>query len=254
MDFKMTAQKQIKKACELISSRKQGIAFTGAGMSTASGIPDFRSQNGIWSKQDVFQFSSLESFKENPKKTWDFYHTRLIDLQDALPNLAHFALVKLEEKGFLSWLITQNVDGLHQRSGSKNIMELHGSFSHLSCLTCSMTFNSQDIKLKWEDHIPYCTCGAILKPGVVLFGESLPGNTFQKAVEQSIAAGFMIVAGTSAVVYPAAQLPYMAKRNGAVIIEINREQTTLSKDIADLSLLGEVEQILPQIISELGLH
>ncbi len=240
-------QKEIEKALEIIKEAKKGVVFTGAGLSTASGIPDFRSANGIWTQYPVREYAYIDAFTKNPKKVWDFFKLRIQEMLAVLPNKAHIALAQLEKKGYLTALITQNIDNLHQRAQSKNVLELHGSLNNAHCLECDSQFPLKDEWIK-SPSLPLCsTCQKILKPGVVFFGEPLPQDIFKKAMEQTLSSGFVIVAGTSAEVFPAAQIPYSAKRQGSAIIEINKEPTSLTQSITDVFLQGKVEEILPLI-------
>lgn len=238
----------LEQVAKIILSSKKGLAFTGAGLSTASGIPDFRSNNGIWSQYNLEEYAYINAFVKNPKKVWDFFLKRKKEFEKAEPNPAHFALAELEEKGFLDAVLTQNIDLLHQRAGSKNVFELHGSMGSLKCLNCLKEYQVNSNEYKLQDEIPYCECSNILKPGVVMFGEALPQVVFADAMNAAENCNFMIVAGTSAVVYPAAQIPKTAKRNNAYIIEINNEETPLTRSISDYFLKGKVEEILPSLV------
>ncbi|HOJ50308.1 MAG TPA: NAD-dependent deacylase [Spirochaetota bacterium] len=236
----------IIKAAEIIAKSK-GIAFTGAGISTPSNIPDFRSPSGIWAKYNVREYAYIDRFIENPEKVWEFFKLRIKEFSKALPNNAHMAFAELESIGFLEAVITQNIDGLHQKGGSKNVLELHGTITKLVCLNCQKKYESKDFDFE-QIKLPLCKCGKILKPDVVFFGEPLPEGVFNRAVSLALSSSFVIVAGTSGVVYPAAQIPYIAKRNGATIIEINKEKTEITRTITDIFIQGSVDISIPEIV------
>lgn len=243
--------KALEKAAEIILEQKRGFAFTGAGMSTASGIPDFRSPTGVWAKYDAKTYAYIESFLADQVKVWDFFLLREREYSKAEPNPGHTALAELESMNLLDAVVTQNIDSLHSRAGSNAVYEVHGSMESLTCLECFSEYSRTNKKAYIEKNdIPYCSCGAVLKPGVVFFGEGLPQNVFSEAKKISEAAKFVIVAGTSAQVYPAAQLPHRAKRNGAFIIEVNAEKTALTPT-ADVFLQGATEEVLPNLVKVL---
>lgn len=240
--------KDIKEAARVIAKGK-GIGFTGAGISTPSNIPDFRSPTGIWAKYSVREYAYIDKFIENPKKVWEFFKLRINEFSKANPNPAHEGLAELENMEKLHGIVTQNIDGLHQRAGSKNVLELHGTITKLVCLKCGKKYDSSYFDFNKIDY-PYCECGEILKPDVVFFGEPLPENIFNKSVSLALSSSFVIVAGTSGIVYPAAQIPYIAKRNGAAIIEINKEKTEITRTITDIFLEGSVDIVIPQLVQE----
>lgn len=241
-------EKKLKLAAKSILEKKKGIGFTGAGISTASGVPDFRSPTGIWAQYNPREYAYIDSFRKNPKKIWEFFFLREKEFNQAVPNPGHTALAELENLNYIDGIITQNIDRLHSRAGNKNVYELHGSVGELVCLECSRRYKREDSSVDWKESFPYCQCGEILKPSVVLFGEALPHDVFNMAIEIALKSKFMIVAGTSGIVYPAAQIPYMAKRNGSFIIEANMEATPLTSSITDVFLQGRVEEILPLIV------
>jgi NAD-dependent deacetylase len=235
-------EKKIKEAAKAIIEKKSGIAFTG--------IPDFRSPTGVWAQYDIREYAYIDAFRENPVKVWDFFRLRAEEYSKARPNAGHEALAKLEEEGFLKAVVTQNIDLLHQRAGTKNIYELHGSMGKLLCLKCGKEYETEAKGYEIREEVPYCVCGKVLKPGVVFFGEALPAGVFEKSVEMALKTNFVIVAGTSAIVYPAAQIPYIAKRNGSFIIEVNQEPTGLTNSITDIFLEGKIQEILPRLAGE----
>ena len=236
----------MKEVAEEIIKSKFCIALTGAGISTESGIPDFRSKDGLWSRYDINEYGYLQSFLKNPAKVWKMLAEMAELFEKAKPNPAHYALAELEKLGLLKAVITQNVDGLHQEAGSKKVIEFHGSFNTLTCLNCGKKYSKEEINLK---NLPRCTCNGILKPDIVFFGEPIPTKALNEAFELASKSDLMLVIGTSCAVYPAAELPIIVKRNGGKIIEINREESELSY-LADYKLLGKAGEILPKLVEE----
>ncbi len=208
--------------------------LTGAGISAESGIPTFRGKDGLWNKYDPMELATPEAFKRDPKLVWEWYDWRRQLIAKAQPNEGHKVLVEMEKNFPDFWLITQNVDGLHQRAGSKKVIELHGNIWKLRCVSCGK--EDPDYRAPLPEIPPECeSCGGLLRPGVVWFGESLPMDALQRAYELSEDAEVFIVVGTSAQVYPAAELPFVAKRGGAKLIEVNPEETPVTPH-ADVSI------------------
>jgi len=237
-----------RAAKDLIHSRKT-IAFTGAGISVESGIPDFRGAQGLWQKYDPDEYAHIHAFYSNPDKVWLMLKDMFALIMTARPNPAHVGLAELERMGLLSCIITQNVDGLHQAAGSKNVIEFHGSHRTLSCLKCPRKVDG--ISLTMEDLPARCPhCSSLLKPDVVFFGEPIPWEAQMMSVKESKSCTAVLVVGTSAVVYPAATIPTMAKERGATVIEINRESTALTNQIADYLICGPAGEIVPAIVEE----
>ena len=240
----------IKRAAKDILNSQKTIALTGAGISVESGIPDFRSAQGLWSKYDPEEYAHISAFRSNPEKVWRMLKEMTELVLGAEPNPAHIALAELERMGFLSSVITQNVDGLHQRAGSKAVIEFHGSNQWLVCLECG--HRQESASLSTADIPPRCpTCGFILKPDVVFFGEPIPWDAQTRAFEEAQTCELVLVIGTSAVVYPAAGIPIVAKRSGAKIAEINVEPTTLTGSVSDYLLQGPASKILVKIVEEM---
>ena len=237
-----------KKAAAIIKNSKNLIALTGAGHSVESGIPDFRSPGGLWDTFDPEEYAHINSFKRNPEKIWDMIFA-LRDITDnAKYNAAHKALALLEEKGYLKAVITQNIDNLHQQAGSKNVIEFHGNATRYECVKCGSEFSTDEISIKGKKP-PRCgKCDFILKPGFVFFGEMIPPMALSESQRLAGSADAILVIGTSAVVYPAASIPYMAKRNGAKIIELNIEKTGLTSSITDVFIVGLVGTTLPKLL------
>ncbi len=218
------------------------VVLTGAGISAESGIPTFRGLEGLWRDHRPEQLATPEAFRTNPVLVWEFYAWRREKIQQAEPNSAHHLLVEIEHSSEDFTLITQNVDGLHQRAGSVNVIELHGSIWGMSCTRCDA---------EWEDHAvaleqipPPCPqCGGTSRPAVVWFGETLPEAALSAAYSAASKAKTMLVIGTSAVVHPAASIPMISQNSGASLVEINIERTPLSAK-ADRVLLGSASECL----------
>lgn len=207
------------------------VALTGAGISAESGIPTFRGKDGLWNKFRPEELATPEAFFRNPKLVWEWYDWRRGLIAKAEPNEGHRILAKMEKEFPHFYLITQNVDGLHQKAGSKKVIELHGNIWKVKCVNCKC--EAYEYRTPLPEIPPKCEqCGGLLRPGVVWFGESLPMDALQKAYELSKESLICIVIGTSGVVYPAAELPYIAKESGAEVIEVNPEETPIS-GIAD---------------------
>jgi NAD-dependent deacetylase len=209
----------------LIVERQPCVVLTGAGVSTESGIPDFRSESGIWADIDPLEVASLRAFRRNPAHVWGFYRERIGMLRDAEPNAAHGALAELESKGLVQAVVTQNIDLLHTRAGSKDVVELHGSIRSAQCPGCLWTEPADAVLAQLaESSVPACpTCGEVLKPGVVLFGELLPARPMERATHLARGARLMLVVGSSLEVWPAASLPLEAQ----AFATVNRGPTAL---------------------------
>ncbi len=237
----------IEEAKNLIKNSKYCVAFTGAGISVESGIPTFRGEGGIWLKENP-QILDINYFKANPKVVWkkiikNFYEP----VKNALPNPAHFALAKLERAGLLKYIITQNIDNLHFKAGNKNIAEYHGNTRQLICMKCGKI--KQVTEINFEKIPPLCdSCGGLLKPDFVFFGEPIPVDAAKISDEQAHKADVMLVIGTSGEIMPASVLPYFAKQAGAKIIEINTEKSKYTDEITDIFLQGKAGEILPQLV------
>jgi NAD-dependent deacetylase len=242
----------IKKAAKIIEKSRKVVALTGAGISIASGIPPFRGKGGIWERFDPMEVAHIQSFVQNPKKVWDLLIREMKDILDrALPNSAHLGLYELEKLGRLEAIITQNVDGLHQKANSSLVIEFHGNFAWQRCMDCGEMLPTAQVSL--EILPPLCQCGGVLRPDCVFFGEAIPSDALEKSNVLAATCDCMIVAGTSALVYPAASLPGIAKAAGAAIIEINPEPTHLSLGVADVSIQEDAGMALKKIIGQMGL-
>lgn len=227
------------EAAEVIANCKKCIALTGAGISAESGIPTFRTKGGLWETHDPTVYASIEMFKKDPSKYWSIRGEFIRNYNDYKPNAGHYALARLEQSGHLESIVTQNIDGLHRKAGSKSVLEIHGSLRESYCTTCQKEYIAPDIP---PGDTPQCSCGGFLKPNTVLFGEQLPEDVLAKAQQHAESCDVMLLIGTSAVVYPAAYLPVMAKNSGARIIEINIES---SFDNSDYIIVEKAGKALP---------
>lgn len=247
----MDLEEKIKKAAEILAKAKHVVVFTGAGISAESGIPTFRGNDGLWRRYDPEEVASIQGFKRNPKAFWNFAKELLIKVE-AEPNPAHYAIAELEKLGLVKSVITQNVDMLHQKAGSKRVLELHGSMELLDCLDCRETYSWDDVMdVLLRGEVPHCKkCGSpYVKPRVVLFGEALPQRTLAEAMEEAKKCDVFMVVGSSLVVYPAAHLPYLARSMGAKMIIVNVEPT-LADRIFDITIYGKAGEVLPRIVEE----
>lgn len=236
---------KIKMIRERLAASSSPVALTGAGVSAESGVPTFRGPGGLWKTYKPEDLATPEAFERDPYLVWEWYNFRREKIASVSPNPAHYALAGLEASKPAFTLITQNVDGLHSLAGSRNVLEIHGSIWVLRCTTCGNSSENRDVPI---EILPRCTCGGLLRPGVVWFGETLPEDTMNAAFEAAEKADFMMVAGTSGVVQPAASLASVAKRAGAFTVEINTDATPLS-DIMDERLEGRAGEVLPLIIT-----
>jgi NAD-dependent deacetylase len=241
----------IKEAARITFESPMTIALTGAGISVESGIPDFRSPGGLWSKYDPAVYASINTFISNPEKVWEMHREIEGLLIKAEPNKAHIGLGELERMGLLHAVITQNVDNLHQAGGAKNVIEYHGNASTLTCLSCKRRYRMLD---KRGEFPPRCECERILKPDVIFFGEAIPEEALHKSHMLASSAQALLVIGTSAMVSPANTIPGIAKRNGAKIIEINKERTHLTDSLTDIFLQGEAGELIERLLAAVKKH
>ncbi len=234
-----------EKAAEIILSSELTLALTGAGVSVESGIPDFRSAEGLWAKFDPAEYATIQAFRANPQKVWEMLREMDKVVSRAKPNMAHRGMGELEEMGCLHCIITQNIDNLHQAGGSRDVIEYHGNASTLSCLWCGRKYLATD---KRDENLPRCECEKILKPDVIFFGEAIPEDAMNRSFQLASSAAALLVVGTSAVVSPVNTIPSIAKRNGAKIIEINKEITHLTNTVTDIFFQGNAGDIVPQLV------
>ncbi len=240
----------ISKAARLLRRSRYPIALTGAGISTPSGIPDFRSPGtGLWETVNPMQVASIHAFRRNPEAFYDWIRPLARTLVEAEPNPGHAALAKLEAEGYLEAIITQNIDTLHQQAGSTNVLEVHGHLRSAICMDCYRVEATQDLIASFLDaeEIPRCShCGGVLKPNIVLFGEQLPAKVFNAAMSQVRSADLMLIAGSSLEVVPVSQLPLRMHRHGGRMIVVNLTET-YADDVADVVIHGDVAEVLPEI-------
>ena len=236
--------KMFDTVAQKLKGSKKIVFVTGAGISQESGIPTFRGKDGYWRRYDPMKLASIDAFYDDPKLVWEWYEDRRKNILSVKPNEGHFAISQMEEFKDVV-VLTQNIDGLHQRSGSTNVLELHGSIIRIKCTVCDFTDN---ITENFESLPPKCKCGSMLRPDVVWFGEPLPQNIWQSAIKEASICDVMIIVGTSLVVSPANTLPVYAKQNGAILIEVNPEKTVMSNDMA-LSIQATSVEVLPKMLS-----
>jgi NAD-dependent deacetylase len=238
----------VDRLAALIRERGPCVVLTGAGVSTESGVPDFRSPTGIWAQFDPFEYASIEAFRADPAKVWTFYAPRFSTLTEAEPNEGHRALAELERRGFVRAIVTQNIDLLHARAGSGEVVEVHGSIRTSSCPNCGATYLLAEVlELLDGASAPACVrCGAIVKPDVVFFGELLPAGAIDRAFELAREARLMLVVGSTLEVHPVAALPLETLDAGGSLAIVNRGPTALD-GLATLKLDGSAGEILSAV-------
>jgi NAD-dependent deacetylase len=233
----------VEALATLLHERQPCVVLTGAGISTESGIPDFRSPTGIWAEYDPMEYATINAFRRDPRKVWEFYALRLEVLTRAEPNDGHRALAELERGGLVQAVITQNIDGLHQRAGSEKVIEVHGSIRTASCLECG---EQQPL----DRAMPLCPhCGSIMKPDVVMFGELLPVGAMEEAFELARRAGLLLVVGSTLEVYPVAGLPDETLSAGGALAIVNRGRTPYDS-VAAVKIDGGAGQALRALTDE----
>ncbi len=228
-----------------LQQRQAICVLTGAGISAESGVPTFRGTDGLWKKFRPEELANFDAFIRNPQLVWEWYNYRRQLIERVAPNQGHIALATIEHLVEDFTLVTQNVDNLHRRAGSKHILELHGNIMQSYCIDCGTKDAPPDFSS--GDKIPHCkSCGGLVRPDVVWFGETLPQDVFEEAERAAQRCGLFMCVGTSAIVYPAASLPMTAKQAGAYTVEVNVERTEQSR-MFDEMLLGKAGDILPSI-------
>jgi NAD-dependent deacetylase len=245
IDVSRTAAESVETAGARLRAARRIVALTGAGISAESGVPTFRGPGGLWRQYRAEDLATPEAFARDPRLVWEWYAWRRETIAPLRPNAAHEALVALEKRTPEFLLATQNVDGLHAAAGSARLVELHGTIWRLLCTSCDHARDDRRVPL--PEVPPRCACGALLRPGVVWFGEALPEEAVTTSFEAARAADVVLVVGTSSLVYPAAALPQVARAAGAFVVEINPEPTPLTP-LADVSLRGPAAALLPQVL------
>jgi len=238
-------QREIEKVAKLVARAQMVVVLTGAGVSRESGIPTFReAQTGVWANYDPERLATPEGFLADPPLVWRWYDSRRAILADVKPNPGHYAIAEMEKIVAKVLVVTQNIDGLHAKAGSTDVIELHGNITEFHCFDAGHA--ADDVPFGLEAP-PLCHCGSMLRPAVVWFGEALPTAAIHRSTREAQKADVVFVVGTSGLVYPAASIPYIAKDAGAALIEVNPEDTPHT-DIADVFLRGPSGEILPRII------
>ena len=226
----------------------KAVAITGAGISIESGIPPFRGPGGLWERIDPMEVAHIEAFRRNPEKVWQLLLKGMQDvLTTARPNSGHTGLARLEQWGYLRTVITQNVDGLHQAAGSRDVIEYHGTFAWQRCMACGSRCETHRVDLSRIP--PRCDCGGIYRPDCVFFGEMIPPQHLERSYQLVSHCDVLLVVGTSATVQPAAMMPILAKESGARVVEINPEPTPLTGRISDYLIQGGAGDVLNAILA-----
>ncbi len=234
------------------TARSHIVVFTGAGVSAESGLATFRGVGGLWADFDPATLATPEAFARDPKRVWDWYVSRYVGVRDSEPNAAHRAIARLGESFPSLLVVTQNIDRMHQRAGSRKVLELHGNIWNARCNACGREADMATL-IDLADGPPRCGCGGRMRPSVVWFGERLPMGVFEEAAAAAADCGLFLVVGTSATVYPAAGLIELAAGNGAFVVEVNREATPLSH-LADRSYRDPAGEVLPRLVTRIERH
>ena len=243
----------VERLADLFRERGPAVVLTGAGISTESGIPDFRSPSGIWAQYDPAEYATIEAFRADPRKVWSFYSTRLRVLVEADPNAGHAALAELERRGHVSAVVTQNIDGLHERAGSMEVVEVHGSIRSATCPGCGARYGLDDLlALLAEAGVPACeSCGAIVKPDVVMFGELLPEAAIDRAFELARSTGLLLVVGSTLEVWPVSMLPDETLAHAGRVAIVNKGPTA-ADDRAVVKLDAGAGEALSALVGALS--
>jgi NAD-dependent deacetylase len=251
----MSVTPQATRLAELVRAADSVVALTGAGISVPSGIPDFRSpRTGLWKNVDPMEVAHIDVFKADPQRFWHFYGQRFQTLEDKRPNRAHQALAELERAGLLDAVITQNIDRLHAEAGSREVIEVHGTIAHSSCLRCCARYALAEVRDRQTDdadHVPRCDCGTPLKPDVVLFGEYLPMDALERAQALATGADLLLCIGSSLEVYPVAQLPEMTLGAGGAVAILTQGPTPFDHR-ATVRMDGDVVDDLEALLAALA--
>jgi len=246
----MYTDHDITQLAQDILRAKKTVALSGAGMSVESGIASFRGKGGLWEKYNPEEYGHITTLRHAPEKAWIMLREMHREISKAVPNRGHHALADLERMGLLSCIITQNVDGLHHVAGNKDIVEFHGNLLTISCMDCGHQVPSSDVSL--DSIPPRCAkCRGPVKPDAVFFGEAIPYDALTRANQESRSCGLMLVIGTSALVYPAASMPEVAKRAGAKVVEINPAETPLTGHLSDYLVKGPSGEVLEKAVARI---
>lgn len=241
-------KEKVKETARYLLSSKQTVALTGAGISVESGIPPFRGPGSLWEKYDPMEFAHINAFLKNPEKVWKTLIAEMRDvLTSAAPNAGHFGLARLENLGMLKTVITQNIDGLHQRAGNTDVIEFHGNFAWLSCMDCGL--RQEITRVSVAEIPPRCSCGGIFRPDCVFFGELIPPEALDRSQQAAAQCDVMLVVGTSATVQPAAYMPVIARQRGATVIEINPEPSPLTGTTSQILLQGKAGEVISELVA-----
>ena len=232
-------------ARSIIDGGTRNAAVTGAGMSVESGVAPFRGKGGLWEKMDPMKIAHIDTFRQDPVPYWEMRGPFIKSLESIEPNPGHVALASLQREGRLGPIITQNIDGLHAAAGSTDVIEFHGNVRTLRCMDCRERIPSGSAAL--DDRPPRCSCGGVLRPDVVFFGEAIPPEALLRSQQIATDCAVMLVVGTSAVVQPAASIPVIARQSGALVVEVNPERTPLTDQVADAFLEGRSGEVLPAL-------
>lgn len=237
----------LRNAADHIRDARTTFAFTGAGISVESGIPPFRGPGGVWSKHDPALFE-MSYFRRNPEASWrlirELFYERFNTVK---PNKAHIALAELEAAGLLTTIVTQNIDGLHQKAGNTHVLEYHGSTSRVQCMSCRSKYPTESVSL--DTLPPKCPdCGGVLKPDIVFFSEGIPDDVHREATQLARSADVLIVVGTTGEIQPAGRIPWVAHHNGATVIEINPNESAYTYKATDIYLEGKAGKMLPELL------
>ncbi|MFC1591540.1 NAD-dependent deacetylase [Thermodesulfobacteriota bacterium] len=245
----MVHEAEISKLARDIAEAGKVVALSGAGMSVESEIASFRGPGGLWEKYNPEEYGHITTLRNEPEKAWIMLREMHREINKAKPNKGHFALAELEKIGRLSSIITQNVDGLHHVAGNREVIEFHGNLLTVVCMDCDYSIPSTEIDL--DNTPPSCEkCGGPVKPNAVFFGEAIPYDALTRSQSESTACDLMLVIGTSAMVYPAASMPDIAKSNGAKVVEINPSPTPLTGRISDYIVMGRSGDVLEAAVSK----
>ena len=243
---------ELERLAELVRGAESVVALTGAGISVPSGIPDFRTPGeGLWENVDPMEVAHIDAFRGDPKRFWSFYGSRFDTLDGKEPNGAHRALAALEERGILDAVITQNIDRLHRKAGSRALVEVHGTIDHASCLRDGSQYPLEDVRARLAadpDGVPRCDCGQPLKPDVVLFGEFLPEGALERAFALAAGADVLLCIGSSLEVHPIAQLPSLTRQSGGAVAIVTQGETPFDAR-ADVKLGGDVVDELEALVA-----